>query len=371
MSTQHQYPRPLHPGGFALPPLVEDRLHIMTTTTTTKSSEDDGTTTLLQTDVMLIKPPDMESLFEWYCYTKNNPNCDPSWGRVWPTSLSLARMIIRSLNGSDETNTLSAVISDEDDEEKKKELLKQAVHALQTASHAIELGCGLGVAGLTYATTLASSNKSHNKRTITFLDREPYALHCVLSSASTNGIATGPIIEPAPVVEDKTNKDDDVPVVTARAAMDDWTLPMTIDESNDKSPIKNMCYQDLHLNTLACYENQNTILLASDILYEPSSMKSLAIKLQSLLNPTNGGYALIADPEKERTPGCREAFVNSVQELGGSIGIYDMPSLEQNNVGVGGGRGPLKNNQQVILLEGDVDIDGQSLAKTVLVVVSF
>jgi hypothetical protein len=104
-------------------------------------------------------------------------------------------------------------------------------------------------------------------------------------------------------------------------------------------------------------DNQDTILLASDIIYEPSSMKCLASKLRSLLHPTNGGYALIADPVKERTPGCRDAFVESIRELGGEVVILSMPRLEERNRGMK-------------LLEGDVDINGE-LAETVLIVVHF
>eukprot|EP01083_Nonionella_stella_P138290 420846_1 len=100
-----------------------------------------------------------------------------------------------------------------------------------------------------------------------------------MASASTNSLATGPInIAGAGVAND----DDAVtPGIVARAAIDDWTLP-TGDENN--GPIKNVCYHDLHLETLPseCYNSPNTVLLASDILYEPSSMTSLAIKLKSL-----------------------------------------------------------------------------------------
>ena len=40
----------------------------------------------------------VESLWEWFAYTKHLTDADPSWGRVWPTALSLSRFIIRSLN---------------------------------------------------------------------------------------------------------------------------------------------------------------------------------------------------------------------------------------------------------------------------------
>lgn len=336
-TMQKQYPRPLHSGGYSLPPLVEDLLPIATTSPTVSTSYDASPSTISQTNLLLIMPPDMESLWEWYAYTKRLSDSDPSWGRVWPTALSLSRFILRSLNGDE---------SDDD-------LVKRAVDALKNDCHVVELGCGLGVAGLSFA---ASINNSSVQRTITFLDREPYALHCVMSSASMNKMKSAPIV---PV--DGNKGKETTPPVTIRAAIDDWTLPASSDSNstdNSNSQIKNMCYQDLHLDSLG-FANQNTIILASDILYEPSSMKSLATKLQSLLHPINGGYALLADPEKERTSGCREAFVRSVKELGGEVVIVPLP-VPQSIVG----------NTSPLLIGADVDIDG-NLAKTVLIAVRF
>ena len=212
------------------------------------------------------------------------------------------------------------------------------------------------MAGLAYASAAAAIDD--RKRTITFLDREPYALHCAISSAATNGIATGPI-GPAEYAGNEAP-------ITARAAMDDWTLPTSGDQNDvtdeeNSSPVKNMSHRDLHLST---YDDPNTIVLASDILYEPDGMAALAEKLQSLLHPLNGGYALIADPEKERTAGCREAFVAGVEGLGGEVTTIPMPGLDENGANGAGGKGG------TVLLEGDVDIDG-SLAKTVLLAVRF
>ena len=50
---QVEYPRHIHPGGYSLPPLVEDRLSIIT-----KSSSTIDVDEILQTDLLLIKPPD-------------------------------------------------------------------------------------------------------------------------------------------------------------------------------------------------------------------------------------------------------------------------------------------------------------------------
>jgi len=349
----------------------------------------------------------VESLWEWFAYTKHLTDADPSWGRVWPTALSLSRFIIRSLNEKidvvaiDKVNdekkeapptreqtlmdrissganykadgsTGSKGLSNTKDVEQtvttnneEQPLMKQAVHALQTTPHIVEVGCGLGVVGLAYAQTISSSspstshscvamkqtgviNEQTQQRTITFLDKEPYCLQCVMSSCATNGIVTGSILPQSGEVT--VNKDAGL---VARAAIDDWTLPISTnaDDKNSSQQIKNICYQDLNLPN-----NENTILLASDILYEPSTMKSLASKLQQLVHPINGGYCLIADPLKERTIGCRDEFVKSVKALGGEIDIINLPTLDKTD--------------KDMLVEGDMDINGE-MASTVLILVNF
>jgi hypothetical protein len=278
----------------------------------------------------------MEDLWEWYAYTKGKSEGDPSWGRVWPTALSLARFIQRSFQCSD-----SGI--------KNVELVNRGVNALKTSSHVIELGCGLGVAGLAYSSafmTLNASSSNSVKRTVTFLDREPYALHCVMSSAAVNSFSTAPL---TPAIDDKAETGTS-PLITVRAAMDDWTVPNEKTEEN--SQIKNICYEDLGLNSNG-YNNQDTTILASDILYEPSSMQTLATKIKSLVHPENGGYSLITDPQQERTAGCRDSFVASVKELGGDVSIVPLPALKSFG-----------------MTTGDLDIDG-TLASTVLIVVHF
>ena len=341
-------------------------------------------TTLYFTYITLV-----ESLWEWFAYTKHLTDADPSWGRVWPTALSLSRFIIRSLN-----EKIEVAIDKVNDEKKttptkeqtlldrissganyevadskslkvgeQQPLMKRAVHALQTTPHIVEVGCGLGVVGLAYAQTISSSpstthsciamkqtgivNEQTQQRTITFLDKEPYCLQCVMSSCATNGIVTGSILpQPGEVPANEAA------ILITRAAIDDWTLPINSnDDSNSSQQIKNVCYQDLNLAN-----DENTILLASDILYEPSTMKSLASKLQQLVHPINGGYCLIADPLKERTSGCRDEFVKGIKALGGEIDIVPLPTLDKND--------------KDVLLEGDVDIDGK-MASTVLILVNF
>jgi hypothetical protein len=407
------YPRPLHPGGYSLPPLVEDRLSITTATFHRQhENNDDGKHTsniqppprapqILQSHLLLVKPSDMESLWEWYAYTKRQHDADPSWGRVWPTALSLSRWLIRALQVNTEesdgsTGGGSDIIGcrgvDGDNT-----LIKRAVYAVHSASHVVEVGCGLGVAGLAYATNIAftdedskdeidveegGENKQQRtglprRRTITFLDKEPYALHCVMASAVINGLTTEPIIPPPQSSLDTLQSSVDNHssssnvIITARAAIDDWTLPVS--EGNDSTTVvgnknsaslamKNICYCDLHLDE--CNENEHMLLvLASDILYEPSSMESLANKLYKLVHPNSGGYILIADPQRERTPGCRVTFMECIRKLGGEVEIYP---LEES-----GRSGDSSIDSQSLFLDAsDIDING-SLAKTVLIVIQF
>ena len=85
------YPRPLHPGGFSLPPMVEDLLPIATAAVG-DSNDSSQSEQMLQKDLLIVRPPDMESLWEWYAFSKRQTNSDPSWGRVWPTAITLARL---------------------------------------------------------------------------------------------------------------------------------------------------------------------------------------------------------------------------------------------------------------------------------------
>ena len=339
------YPRQLHAGGFSLPPMVEDLIPIATSIKTASAADSDSHTedVILQKDLLLVRPPDMESLWEWYAYTKKQTESDPSWGRIWPTALSLARFTLQSLH-FDKDSDASTIDIDFTSKLNEQEcaLVKQAIKALQTTSHIIELGCGLGLAGLAFAVS-AATESTNIKRTVTFLDREPYALHCVMASAAINNLAIAPISSEQEMVGGTTT-----PLIVARSSIDDWT-----------STDKNISYEDLQLGALD-YENEQTLILASDILYEPSSMDSLATKLRNLLHPNDGGYILITDPEKERTTGCRSALVESVQEMGGEVVILPIPQPKNNGIAM----------NKSVLVESDVDIDG-NLAKTVLIVVHF
>ena len=78
---------------------------------------------------------------------------------------------------------------------------------------------------------------------------------------------------------------------------------------------------------------------------------------------------MIADPLRERTPGCRDSFVECVKNSGGRVEIIPMPDLKEEMRKMGGDNDH-HGFTSLLGSESDVDIDG-SLAKTVLIVVHY
>ena len=81
-----------------------------------------------------------------------------------------------------------------------------------------------------------------------------------------------------------------------------------------------------------------------------------------MVHSIHGGYILIADPERERTPGCRVTLMECIRNLGGQVEIFPMEDC----VGFSSGGNIVLQS----LYESDIDIDGR-LARTVLIVVHF
>lgn len=183
----------------------------------------------------IIKPPNVDELYDWYC-TKNMPEADPSWAVLWPTACSLGQFLM------DQSSTIQ-----------KKNV--------------VELGCGLALSGL-----IASSLGA---KSVVISDREPYALHCALSTAAVNNISV-------------------------QGAIIDW---------NDE--------EDLAYSA--------DVILASDVLYDMTSVDAFARVCRRIL--VAGGLVLVTDPKEERCHGARDAFCNLMEEIG-NLEIIDLPILD-------------------------------------------
>lgn len=143
-----------------------------------------------------------------------------------------------------------------------------------------DFGAGLGIAGLAAALAGAAD--------VILLDREPLALHCAMATASVNGLPTAAVA------------DTGVPVGTVRASVFDWSMASSFNGAVD-------------------------VVLASEVLYDPSTVRQLAESMVGLLRSQSAGAVrsarrvLLTDPERERVAGCREAFVKALKERGATV----------------------------------------------------
>ena len=189
----------------------------------------------------IVKPPNVDTLYDWYINTRKTPDADPSWGVLWPTAVSLTQYLM------DNPATV----------ENKR---------------VVELGCGLALCGLV-STTLGA-------KSVIISDREPYALHCALSTAAVNSITT------------------------LQALMIDWT--------NVESSI------------------EADVVLASDVLYDKETIEAFAQVCQNICG--RGGVVLVADPTKERVGGARELFRTAMQNAK-SFEMTDLAMIECHDEG--------------------------------------
>lgn len=231
------------------------------------NSTDAVSTPSIATITELVKPPNVEELYDWYRTTKlqREPDADPSWGVLWPTAVSLANYLLLASDGGGvadnndnyNANTNSNVVR---------------------GKTVIELGAGLGLCGLTAAALGAKS--------VLLTDREPYALHCALATAACNGFSSTSGTSTA----GGTNK---TPI---NGAVLDWC---GIGETNSN---KN--------GNSGSNEFKFDVVVASDVLYDGETIEAFAGACKNLLNVNNCNSAnailLVSDPKQERFPGARE-----------------------------------------------------------------
>lgn len=195
-----------------------------------------------QRAVRLTMPASESAVLDYYIALQQG-DADPFWCAIWPSSIALARFVFRHPQ-------------------------------LVRAKRCIDVGCGLGLAGLGAALAGAAS--------VQLADREPLALHCALLSAEQNGLSPLPLGATQPHVS---------PVAAANlgtvcAALLDWhNVPASMDATFD-------------------------VALCADVLYDNRAAEPVAALAHRVLKP--GGMLLLADPPA-RTPRHRERMLGALR----------------------------------------------------------
>lgn len=180
-----------------------------------------------QRSVRLTMPASENDVLDLYI-ERQQGDADPFWCAVWPSSIALARFVFRHPH-------------------------------LVRGKRVIDVGCGLGLAGLGAALAGAAS--------VQLADREPLALHCALLSAEQNGLLSSKSLDKLGLVS---------------AELLDWhNVPASMDASFD-------------------------VALCADVLYDKAAAEPVAALAHRLLRP--GGMLLLADPPS-RTPKHRERML--------------------------------------------------------------
>ena len=180
--------------------------------------------------VHICRPKSENAVIEYYI-EKKQLDADPYWAALWPSACALSAHLAL-MHSEDETTEPS------DSEFSGKTVC--------------ELGCGLGLVGLTLAKLGAKS--------VTLFDREPLCLECANASAKLNGVEN-----------------------IVKTEVLDWNAPA------DENKL-----------------NSFDILVAADVLYEKHAVEPVS-EFCSKFVKANGGRIFIADPPL-RAPQNRELF---------------------------------------------------------------
>ncbi len=200
--------------------------------------------------VRLTLPADEVAVLDYYI-ARNEGDADPFWSALWPSSIALAGQLLRA---------------------------PQRVRGKRV----IDVGCGLGLAGLAAALAGAAD--------VCLADREPLAMQCSLLSAELSGLF------PTPLGEDSSAQ---------RSAELRAQLEQTFGASAAGLGAVRALLLDWHAAP-ASLDGAFDVMLAADVLYDKTSAEPVAALARRLLAP--GGLLLLADPPA-RTPAHRARMI--------------------------------------------------------------
>jgi predicted nicotinamide N-methyase len=193
--------------------------------------------------VRLVMPASEDAVLDYYI-AANRGDADPFFCSIWPSSIALAQNVLQQ-------------------------------PSLVVGKRVIEVGCGLGLAGISAA--LAGA------RSVVVADREVFALRCSLLSARANGLF------PTPLGADGA----DAPPSGAGGAGFGALSALELDWHAPPAELAGAF----------------DVVLCADVLYEGSAAEPVAALALKLLAP--GGLLLLADPPM-RTPANRARFLDAV-----------------------------------------------------------
>ena len=190
--------------------------------------------------VHICRPKSEDAVIEYYI-EKKRLDADPYWAALWPSARALSAH-------------LAHMHFDDEEEATEHSHGGFSIRGKTVA----ELGCGLGLVGITLAKLGAKS--------VTLFDREPLCLECANRSAELNDVES-----------------------IVKTEVLDWNAPA------DKNKLNNF-----------------DILVAADVLYERHAVEPVSEFCSNFVK-ANGGQVFIADPPL-RAPQNRERFKKMMVE---------------------------------------------------------